>query len=67
MRSHGTLFKTSTQGFKWYGGLYWPCDLQYTPINVAFNNIQTVQNPLIYRFHEIKKIDKINLRCMSSE
>lgn len=41
-----------------WGGLYRPSELQYTPMNIAFNIIQTVRSPLIYQFNEIKNLIK---------
>lgn len=48
--------KPLLRGLNGMGGLYRPSELRYTPVNIAFNIIQTVQSPLIYQFYEIKNL-----------
>lgn len=54
----GYRLKPLLRGLNGMGGLYRPSELQYTPMNIAFNIIQIVRNPLIYQFHEIKNLIK---------
>lgn len=50
--------KPLLRGLNGIRGFYKPFELQYTPMSIACDIIETVRGPLIYKFHEIKHLKK---------
>lgn len=48
--------KPLLRGLNGIRGLYKPFELQYTPMSIACNIVETLKGPLIYKFHEIKHL-----------
>lgn len=46
--------KPFLRGLNGMGGLYKPFELQYAPMSIACNIVETGRGPLIYKFREMK-------------